>query len=53
VIADKVGEMSCAFLSGLYRAEQTIADRLIRIAGGRLPWPSIEVAKAVSPASRE
>src|SRR6516165_3090820 len=48
VIADKVGETDCAFLAGLYRAEQTIADRLIRIAGGKLPWPPIEAAKAVS-----
>jgi exodeoxyribonuclease V alpha subunit len=48
VIANKVGETDCAFLAGLYRAEQTIADRLIRIAGGKLPWPLIDVAKAVS-----
>src|SRR6516165_5863312 len=48
VIADKVGETDCAFLAGLHRAEQTIADRLIRIAGGKLPWPLIDAAKAVS-----
>ena len=36
------------FLAGLYRAERTIADRLIRIASGKLPWPPIEAAKAVS-----
>jgi exodeoxyribonuclease V alpha subunit len=48
VIADKVGETDCTFLAGLYRAEQTIADRLIRIAGGKLPWPLIDAAKAVS-----
>jgi exodeoxyribonuclease V alpha subunit len=47
VIADTVGETDCAFLAGLYRAEQTIADRLIRIVGGKLPWPPIEAAKAV------
>ena len=45
VIADKVGETDCAFLAGLYRAEQTIANQLIRIAGGKLPWPPIEAAK--------
>ena len=45
VIADKVGETDCAFLAGLHRAEQTIADRLIRIAGGKLPWPPIVAAK--------
>jgi exodeoxyribonuclease V alpha subunit len=48
LVADKVGETSCTFLAGLYRAEQTIAGRLIRIAGGQLPWPSIDSAKAVS-----
>ena len=31
VIADKVGDTACTFLAGLYRAEQAIADRLIRI----------------------
>ena len=30
MIADKGGETACMFLAGLYRAEQTIADRLIR-----------------------
>src|SRR6516162_9238879 len=48
VVADNIGDTPCTFLAGLYRAEQTVADRLIRIAGGRLPWQSIDVAKAVS-----
>ena len=47
VVADRVGETDCMFLAGLYRAEQTIADRLIGIAGGKLPWPSIDADKAV------
>src|SRR3984885_9727134 len=47
VIADKVGDTTCTFLSGLYRAEQVIADRLIRIVNGRLPWPWIDEEKAV------
>ena len=42
VIADMVGDTACTFLAGLYRAEQAIADRLIRIANGRLPWPWID-----------
>src|SRR6204780_4490692 len=46
-IADKVGETACTFLAGLYRAEQAIAERLIRIASGRLPWPWIDEEKAV------
>src|SRR6516165_8284047 len=48
VVADKVGDTPCTFLAGLHRAEQTVADRLIRIGGGKLPWPSIDAAKAVS-----
>jgi exodeoxyribonuclease V alpha subunit len=35
------------FLAGLYRAEQAIAGRLISIASGKLPWPPIDVSKAV------
>src|SRR6478752_2374559 len=47
VIADKVGDTACTFLAGLYRAEQAIADWLIRIVSGRLPWPWIEDEKAL------
>ncbi|HUL08529.1 MAG TPA: hypothetical protein VLV76_19540, partial [Candidatus Acidoferrum sp.] len=43
VVADKVGETDCVFLAGLFRAEQTIAERLIRVAGS--------VAKTEKPAS--
>jgi exodeoxyribonuclease V alpha subunit len=46
VIADTVGETACTFLAGLYRAEQTIADRLLRI-NGKLPWTWIDEYKAV------
>jgi exodeoxyribonuclease V alpha subunit len=48
VIADKVGDTACMFLAGLYRAEEAIADRLIRIVSGRLPWPWIDGAIAES-----
>ena len=47
VIADQVGETPCVFLAGLYRAERTIAHRLIRLANGMLPWPWIDSDKAV------
>ena len=40
VIADTVGETPCIFLAGLYRAEQGIAERILRLANGKLPWPS-------------
>src|SRR6185369_16804937 len=41
VIADHVGDTPCAFLAGLYQAERVIADRLVRLLNGKLPWPSI------------
>src|SRR5258708_6566909 len=47
VIADTVGETACVFLSGLYRAEQVIAERLSRLANGALPWPYIDPQKAL------
>src|ERR1700733_6638600 len=47
VIADKVGDTACIFLAGLYRAEQAIAERLIRIVSARMPWAWIDEEKAV------
>ena len=47
VIADRVGETPCVFLAGLHRAERSIAERLLRLANGRLPWPSIDPDKAL------
>ncbi len=47
VIADRVGEAPCVFLAGLYRAERAISDRLMRLANGMLPWPSIDSDKAL------
>jgi exodeoxyribonuclease V alpha subunit len=47
VIADTVGDAACTFLAGLYRAEQAIADRLIRIVNGRPPWAWIDEGKAL------
>jgi len=47
VIADKVGDAACTFLAGLYRAEQAIADRLMRIVKSRLPWTWIDEEKAL------
>ncbi|MFK4531867.1 exodeoxyribonuclease V alpha subunit [Bradyrhizobium ottawaense] len=47
VIADSVGETSCVFLAGLHRAERSIAERLIRLANGTLPWPWINPEKAL------
>src|SRR5271169_2078459 len=47
VIADHVGETPCVFLAGLYRAERTIAEHLMRLANGTLPWPWIDPGKAL------
>ena len=47
VVADRVGETPCVFLAGLHRAERTIAERLTRLANGKLPWPWIDPDKAL------
>jgi exodeoxyribonuclease V alpha subunit len=47
VIADQVGETPCVFLAGLYRAERTIAQRVMRLANATLPWPWIDPDKAL------
>ncbi len=47
VVADTVGEMACVFLAGLYRAEKVIAERLMRMINGALPWPYIDPEKAL------
>jgi exodeoxyribonuclease V alpha subunit len=39
VVADTVGERPCLFLSGLYRAERGIAERLLGLATGSAPCP--------------
>ena len=47
VVADTVDETPCIFLGGLYRAERTIAGRLVDIAAGKPPWPWIDPDKAL------
>ncbi len=47
VIADHVRETPCVFLAGLYQAERVIADRLMRLLNGKLPWPRIDQDKAL------
>jgi exodeoxyribonuclease V alpha subunit len=47
VIAATVGETACVFLGGLYRAEQVIAERILRLANGKLPWRYIDAEKAL------
>lgn len=47
VVRDRVGETECIFLTGLYRAEKTIAERLRHLLTGVLPWPWIDPEKAL------
>jgi len=47
VIAATVGETPCVFLGGLYRAERVIAERILHLANGKLPWPYIDPEKAL------
>src|SRR5256886_2623309 len=47
VVGDRVGETPCVFLAGLHRAERIIAERLIGLANGALPWPWIDPDKAL------
>ncbi|GLR80273.1 ATP-dependent RecD-like DNA helicase [Azospirillum oryzae] len=47
VIADQLEGRDCVFLAGLYRAEQAIAARLRGLAAGTLPWPAIDMQKAL------
>src|SRR6202171_3193019 len=48
VIADSVGETRCVFLAGLHRAERIIAERLVQLANGKLPWAWIDPDKALT-----
>jgi len=47
VIADRVGATDCVFLAGLHRAEHVIAERLLTLCSGKLPWPRIDPEKAL------
>jgi exodeoxyribonuclease V alpha subunit len=47
VVADTVGETACVFLAGLHRAERSVAERLLRLSTGTLPWPWIDPDKAL------
>ena len=47
VIADRVGETDCIFLVGLHGAERAVAERLLTLAKGTLPWPWIDAEKAL------
>jgi exodeoxyribonuclease V alpha subunit len=47
VVADLLDGRRGVFLAGLYRAEQTIAERLRTLVSARPSWPPIDAAKAI------
>jgi exodeoxyribonuclease V alpha subunit len=47
IVADQMEDRHCAFLAGLYRAEQTIAERLRLLVSGVPSWPPIDAATAI------
>jgi exodeoxyribonuclease V alpha subunit len=47
VIGDDLAGRRCVFLAGLYRAEREIAEKLLVLAAGKPPWPSIDADKAI------
>ena len=47
VIADRLADNDCVFLAGLHRAERAIADRLLTLNKGQLPWSWIDPEKAI------
>jgi len=47
LVADQLEGRRCVFLAGLYRAEQTIAERLRALVSTEPTWPSIDAAKAI------
>jgi len=47
VVSDSLDGRRCVFLTGLYRAEQAIARRLLSLVRGPPPWARIDPAKAI------
>ena len=47
VVAGLTDGREVIFLAGLYRAEQSIADTLLRLRVGILPWPAIDAERAI------
>src|SRR6195256_4557068 len=47
LIPGPLGETACIFLAGLYRAERAIAEQLLTLSKGKIPWPRIDPDKAI------
>ncbi len=48
VVADRVGDTECVFLTGLHRAERAISERLLRLREGAPPWGAIDAERAIA-----
>lgn len=47
VVADSVDGRACVFLTGLYKAESAVAERLKRLSAAPPPWPAINAGKVI------
>lgn len=47
VVRDRIDDVPCIFLPGLYRAEQGVAERLRALLSGPLPWSAIDPGAAL------
>jgi exodeoxyribonuclease V alpha subunit len=47
VVSDAIEGQTCIFLKGLHGSERAVAQRLIEYARGDLPWPAIDIEKAL------
>jgi exodeoxyribonuclease V alpha subunit len=47
VLLETIDDRMCVFLSGLAHAEKSIADRILKLKKGALPWPSINIGSAI------
>ena len=47
VVEGSIGDRECVFLEYLHRAEKVSAERLLRLAAGKTPWPEIEPNRAL------
>jgi exodeoxyribonuclease V alpha subunit len=47
VVLDRIEDQPCIFLKGLYTAERDVAARLNSLTSWDLPWPKIDVERAI------
>ena len=47
IISEIVQEKECLFLTGIFNAERGISEQLKRIMKGKIPWPPIDIDRAI------